>query len=40
MNGDSAEPDVATIRIPTRRNTITIGASHHALRSHRSANIC
>jgi hypothetical protein len=40
MNGESAEPCVATISKPTNRNTTTIGTSHHALRSKRRLKIC
>jgi hypothetical protein len=43
MNGANAEPEANTINTPKRRRIISIGASHHFLRSlknaHRSVKI-
>lgn len=40
MNGERAEPCVATMSNPTKRNTTTMGTSHHAFLSMISSKIC
>ena len=40
MNGESGELAVATIRIPRRRKTETIGTSHQSFFSHKRLNNC